>query len=219
MTNLCRYRVHSLPRCARSLRSPELNAERLTPRCLVSADRGSVVLRRSAGVLGRRWGDRRRPVPPDPPRWRPPGHRGRTPSVSGRGRGGPRHVGALAAPETATYPGGSLRHPCAVSARRCCCAARRHQPATCVPDRPCDSDSRRVPARGRRRRAGSGSMAHVVVVRGVELDGLHLDAVEARVGEDLPGQLHAPHRAEALAVVGERHRHAVHARHCVEEGR
>ena len=43
----------------------------------------------------------------------------------------------------------------AVSARRRCCAARRHQPATYRPNRPRDDTGPRIPARARRRRAGS----------------------------------------------------------------
>ncbi len=59
-----------------------------------------------------------------------------------------------ATPETAGHPTKGFPHPLAVSAARRCCAARRHQPATCTRNQACDNTEQRIPARARRRRAG-----------------------------------------------------------------
>ena len=46
---------------------------------------------------------------------------------------------------------------------------------------------------------------------------VHLDGREARLGQELARPLLAPHGAEPIAALGERDRHAVHARDHVEE--
>jgi NAD(P)-dependent dehydrogenase (short-subunit alcohol dehydrogenase family) len=51
------------------------------------------------------------------------------------------------------------------------------------------------------------------------LEFVHLDRAEPGLGEDLHRLLASPHGAEPLAaLLGQRHGHAVHARHSVEQG-